>query len=97
MRNAGLSNIGTTFCNYNYRKSLLLWYLFLNPSSVGAISYYVSPALPKVRSRSGRLSSNALEDVAPTELIVEIDRDKENDSRVSLLWSLVNLPILLIK
>jgi len=70
--------------------------IILNPSSVGATSYYISlPPSQKLAREAGAFSSNALEDVEPTELLVEINRDKENDSRMSLLWSLVNLPILL--
>jgi len=77
--------------------------IILNPSSLGATSYCISlspqkkslPRSQKLAREAGALPSNTLEDVAPTELLVEINRDKENDSKMSLLWSLVNLPILL--
>ncbi|MDZ4750884.1 MAG: hypothetical protein SGI87_04635, partial [Flavobacteriales bacterium] len=50
------------------------------------------PRSQKLAREAGALSSNALADLAPTELLVEIHSDKENDSRKWLLWSLVITP-----
>ncbi|MDZ4750073.1 MAG: hypothetical protein SGI87_00560, partial [Flavobacteriales bacterium] len=69
--------------------------IILNPSSLGATSYYISLSRSqKLAREAGALPSNTLEDVAPTELLVEIHTEKENDRRMSLLWILVILPIL---
>ena len=80
--------------NYYQRKALAFVVIILNPSSLGATSYYLSLSRSqKLAREAGALPSNTLEDVAPTELLVEIHTEKENDRRMLLLWSLVILPI----
>ena len=85
MRNAGLSNMGITFCNYYQKKVLticsdysesklprsdILLHLSLSPQKKSL------PRSQKLAREAGPLPSNTLEDVAPTELLVEIHTKK---------------------